>query len=333
MVSVPVFDGLLTERRSAEADAKLAAARSGTEALKRTVATQVLQALQDVESSHEQTENSLAQLDQAQEALNMAKVQYDIGVGTNLEYLDSQTSLELAKLNNLGATYRDAGRHPPAHRAEPERGPRGVRLRRQLGRLRHLHAAGSARCPRAAAPAPTSPPPPPSPRGPCGWAVRHPRSTVGEIWLATGNGTSGSTYDGSDSVIELSPGLTKVQFFAPTGWQSQNGSDADLGSTAPALLSNGTVLQVGKSSTAYQLEQAALGGISTPPSPRRAAATPTAGTPSRAPWSTWRATAAWRRSRRPRARRAWCGRTPAPPSHRSRPAGSCGRSAAPRSTV
>ena len=71
------------------------------------MATQVLQALQDVESSHEQTENSLAQLDQAQEALNMAKVQYDIGVGTNLEYLDSQTSLELAKLNNLGATYRE----------------------------------------------------------------------------------------------------------------------------------------------------------------------------------------------------------------------------------
>jgi outer membrane protein len=107
MVSVPVFDGRLTERRSAEADAKLAAARSGTEALERSVATQVLQALQDVESSHEQTENSLAQLAQAQEALNMAKVQYEIGVGTNLEYLDSQTSLELAKLNNLGATYRE----------------------------------------------------------------------------------------------------------------------------------------------------------------------------------------------------------------------------------
>jgi outer membrane protein len=107
MVSVPLFDGLLTERRSAEAAAKLAAARSGSDALRRNVATQVLQALQDVESSHAQTENSLAQLDQAQEALGMAKVQYDIGVGTNLEYLDSQTSLELAKLNNLSATYRE----------------------------------------------------------------------------------------------------------------------------------------------------------------------------------------------------------------------------------
>ena len=107
MVSVPIFDGLLTERRGEEAGAKLAAARSGTEALKRSIAAQVLQALQDVESSHQQTDNSLAQLAQAQEALNMAKIQYEIGVGTNLEYLDSQTSLELAKLNNLGATYRE----------------------------------------------------------------------------------------------------------------------------------------------------------------------------------------------------------------------------------
>jgi outer membrane protein TolC len=107
VLSVPIFDGLLTERRSAEADARLAAAREGTKALERNVTTQVLQALKDVESSHKLTENSLAQLAQAQEALNMAKVQYEIGVETNLEYLDSQTSLELAKLNNLSAIYRE----------------------------------------------------------------------------------------------------------------------------------------------------------------------------------------------------------------------------------
>ena len=107
MVSVPVFDGLLTERRSAEAEAKLKAAQNSTDNLRRTMTTQVLQALQDVASSHEQTDNSLVQLAQANEALNMAKIQYDIGVSTNLQYLDSQTSLELAKLSNLGATYHE----------------------------------------------------------------------------------------------------------------------------------------------------------------------------------------------------------------------------------
>ena len=108
MVSFPIFDGLLTERRSCGSRREAlgrpeeAPMRSGGRST-----TQVLQALQDVDSSHEQTDNSLVQLEQAQEALNMAKVQYDIGVGTNLEYLDSQTSLELAKLNNLGAIYRE----------------------------------------------------------------------------------------------------------------------------------------------------------------------------------------------------------------------------------
>ncbi len=83
----------------------------------------------------------------------------------------------------------------------------------------------------------------------------------GNIWAATGNGSSSNPYDGSDSVIELSPALGLKQLFAPSSWSSDNGSDADLGSSAPALLSNGTILQVGKSHTGYLLSQANLGGI------------------------------------------------------------------------
>ena len=85
--------------------------------------------------------------------------------------------------------------------------------------------------------------------------------SAGNIWVATGNGSSSTPYDFSDSVLELSPGLTRTQYFAPSTWSSDNSHDQDLGSTAPALLSNGTVLQVGKSSTAYLLNQASLGGI------------------------------------------------------------------------
>ena len=88
----------------------------------------------------------------------------------------------------------------------------------------------------------------------------------GNIWVATGNGSSSLPYDFSDSVLQLSPGLTRTQFFAPTTWMRDNGpADLDLGSTAPALLSDGSVVQVGKSSTAYLLNQADLGGISNPP--------------------------------------------------------------------
>ena len=84
---------------------------------------------------------------------------------------------------------------------------------------------------------------------------------AGNIWATSGNGSSSSPYDGSDSVLELSPGLVRTQYFAPTTWSNDNAHDLDLGSSSPALLSNGTVLQVGKSSTAYVLNQANLGGI------------------------------------------------------------------------
>ena len=83
----------------------------------------------------------------------------------------------------------------------------------------------------------------------------------GNIWAATGNGSSSNPYDGSDSVIELSPALSQKQLFAPSTWSYDNSHDQDLGSTAPALLSNGTALQVGKSQTGYLLNQASLGGI------------------------------------------------------------------------
>ena len=83
----------------------------------------------------------------------------------------------------------------------------------------------------------------------------------GNIWASTGNGSSSAPYDGSDSVFELSPSLAREQLFAPSDWSSDNATDRDLGSTAPALLPNGTAVQVGKSQTAYLLNQSALGGI------------------------------------------------------------------------
>jgi hypothetical protein len=81
------------------------------------------------------------------------------------------------------------------------------------------------------------------------------------IWAATGNGSSSLPYDNSDSVIELSPQLGLEQLFAPSDWSSDNMNDRDLGSTAPALLADGTALQVGKSQTGYLLNTDALGGV------------------------------------------------------------------------
>jgi outer membrane protein assembly factor BamB len=85
----------------------------------------------------------------------------------------------------------------------------------------------------------------------------------GHIWVEAGNGSVHSArlpYDDSDSVLELSPSLSLLQYFAPTTWASDNATDLDL-STAPALLANGQVVAAGKAQIAYLLNGAALGGI------------------------------------------------------------------------
>ncbi|HEY5335361.1 MAG TPA: PQQ-binding-like beta-propeller repeat protein [Mycobacteriales bacterium] len=92
--------------------------------------------------------------------------------------------------------------------------------------------------------------------------------TAGDIYLSVGNGAAGEDpghrndpYDHSDAVLELSPTLQLLGFFAPSNWREQNAGDVDLGSTGPTLLSNGLVLAIGKSPSVYVMRQSALGGV------------------------------------------------------------------------
>jgi outer membrane protein assembly factor BamB len=85
----------------------------------------------------------------------------------------------------------------------------------------------------------------------------------GHIWVSTGNGSVYSdqhAYDDSDSVLELSPSLRLMQFFAPSTWATNNSQDLDM-SVAPVLLPDGQVLLAGKSRIVYLLDGAHLGGI------------------------------------------------------------------------
>ena len=85
----------------------------------------------------------------------------------------------------------------------------------------------------------------------------------GHIWVSTGNGSVYSDqdpYDDSDSVLELSPSLRLIQFFAPSTWATDNSRDLDM-SVAPVLLPDGQVLLAGKSRIVYLLNGAHLGGI------------------------------------------------------------------------
>ena len=84
----------------------------------------------------------------------------------------------------------------------------------------------------------------------------------GTIYVSVGNGATASThFDGSDSVTALSPQLKRTGIFAPADWRMLSDDDLDLGSMSPALLSDGQILQVGKSGVGYLLSAAHLGGV------------------------------------------------------------------------
>jgi polyvinyl alcohol dehydrogenase (cytochrome) len=81
-----------------------------------------------------------------------------------------------------------------------------------------------------------------------------------ELFAIDGNGASTTTYDGSDSVVGLSPALVRQSFFAPATWVQDNENDKDLGIMTPAPV-GGDLLAVGKNGYAYLLDPAKLGGI------------------------------------------------------------------------
>jgi hypothetical protein len=94
------------------------------------------------------------------------------------------------------------------------------------------------------------------------WAPGGPvLDAAGHVYVSVGNGSSTTSYDGSDSVLELSDNLHLLSRFAPTSWATDNANDLDLGSLSPVLVPSGLVFIAGKSGTGYVLRQGALGGV------------------------------------------------------------------------
>jgi len=82
------------------------------------------------------------------------------------------------------------------------------------------------------------------------------------MYVSVGNGEeTGTSFDDSDSVTALSPALRRTGVFAPSTWADDNAHDLDLGSTQPALLPDGMLLEDGKRGTAYLVDSAHLGGV------------------------------------------------------------------------
>lgn len=81
------------------------------------------------------------------------------------------------------------------------------------------------------------------------------------LLYSAGNGAAESgAYDGSDSVIALSPTLTRTDVFAPSTWPEDNAADQDLGSSSPVPIGPWVYID-GKRGTGYALHAGHLGDI------------------------------------------------------------------------
>ncbi|MGA3216328.1 MAG: PQQ-binding-like beta-propeller repeat protein [Acidimicrobiales bacterium] len=93
-------------------------------------------------------------------------------------------------------------------------------------------------------------------------------SPQGDLYVATGNGSSNTVadFDEGNSVVELSPSLQRLGYWAPSNWVQLNDQDWDLGSAGPIIVPGTSLLFVaGKPSSSgdygYLMRQGRLGGI------------------------------------------------------------------------
>ncbi|MFZ1217732.1 MAG: plastocyanin/azurin family copper-binding protein, partial [Chthoniobacterales bacterium] len=92
------------------------------------------------------------------------------------------------------------------------------------------------------------------------------------LFVTTGNGAGGVTWNGSEAVIRLFPGAVfsgaTADYWAPINWSTLDGSDTDLGGSGPILVDvpgatpSALVVAIGKDHNAYLLNRANLGGVS-----------------------------------------------------------------------
>jgi outer membrane protein assembly factor BamB len=97
------------------------------------------------------------------------------------------------------------------------------------------------------------------------WAPSGPAvDGAGNLYVATGNGSSTSSFDFGNAVIGLTPSLQVTGYFAPVNFAAMSSADQDLGSTGVLLLPDSRAFIIGKTGVGYLLNTRQLGGIGHP---------------------------------------------------------------------
>jgi outer membrane protein len=103
--TLSLFDGGLTRERVREAQLRLEQLRAMEAQQKQSVELEVRQAVLNLQSAAEELAGADALIAQAQEALRIANVRFQSGVGTNLEVLNAQTAASQAEAAKAQALF------------------------------------------------------------------------------------------------------------------------------------------------------------------------------------------------------------------------------------
>jgi outer membrane protein len=104
-LALPIWDAGLSEARTRQAKADVAAAKAQLQQAKGQVAEEVRLSLTELLDANERRRSAAANTAQAQEALRIARVRYSAGLAPNVEVIDAQVALTQARANEVNAGY------------------------------------------------------------------------------------------------------------------------------------------------------------------------------------------------------------------------------------
>jgi outer membrane protein TolC len=104
-IAIPIWDAGLARARTRQAKANVDIAAAQLRTTKDQVTEEVRRALADLEDATERRRSAQANTAQAREALRVARVRYEAGLGTIVEVTDAEAALTQARANEVNAGY------------------------------------------------------------------------------------------------------------------------------------------------------------------------------------------------------------------------------------
>lgn len=104
-VSWHLFDGLATKGRLNATRARISAAETSYDGIRRTIEADVLRAYRDLQKAEEQIQTQTANVQLAQQSLKLTTASFEIGLTSQLELLQSQLDLTRAQTAELSARF------------------------------------------------------------------------------------------------------------------------------------------------------------------------------------------------------------------------------------